>query len=109
MSDQTMEESVASRRLELALSTINAPLPQPIAPDMLVRCINSGVVAPQWRVHVASFFNDVSIEVIHDLVLAGVFEFTSLERAARLWGATDGRSFPWIREMAELSLGRPAA
>ena len=55
-----------------------------------------------------ALFDEVSVEAIHDLVLAGLVEFEDLYRAARTWRVMDGRNIPWIKEMADFSLARPA-
>jgi len=52
---------------------------------------------------------EVSPEAIHDLILAGIITFEDLYRAARTWRATDGSNISWIKEMADLRLGRAAA
>jgi hypothetical protein len=55
-----------------------------------------------------ALFDEVSVEAIHDLVLAGLIEFEDLYRAARTWRIMDGRNISWIKEMADFSLARPA-
>src|SRR3546814_1940419 len=45
-----------------------------------------------WRPHVEAFFDEVSEEAIHDVVLTGVVSFEDLHRAARNWRVTDGRT-----------------
>lgn len=98
----------AGRHLEFVLKTINAPRPHPIDGPTLVQCLLGGSLRPEWRPHIEAFFDEVSVEAIHDLVLAGVVDFEDLHRAARTWKVTDGRAVPWIKEMADLSLAVPA-
>ena len=99
----------ARRHLEFVLGTINAPRPHPIDEETFVQCLLSAQPKPQWRPHIEAFYDEVSEEAIHDLVLAGLVEFEDLYRAARTWKVTDGRRVPWIKEMADLSLAGPAA
>ncbi|PWC41753.1 hypothetical protein [Azospirillum sp. TSO22-1] len=99
----------AQRHLDFVLGTINAPRPKPIDGETLVQCLLTERPAPEWRPHIEAFFDEVSVESIHDLVLAKVFTFEDLYRAARTWRVTDGRAIPWVREMADLALARPAA
>ncbi|WP_029006791.1 hypothetical protein [Azospirillum halopraeferens] len=99
----------AGRHLDFVLGTINAPRPHPIDAETFVLCLLARHPTPQWQPHMEAFFDEVSEEAIHDLVLAGVVDFEELYRAARTWKAIDGRTVPWIKEMADLTLARPAA
>lgn len=63
---------------------------------------------PSLVSHIEALFDEVSIEAIHDLVLANVVDFEQLYRASRTWRVTHGRNVPWIKEMADLSPARPA-
>ncbi|MDG5497703.1 hypothetical protein [Niveispirillum sp. BGYR6] len=90
--------------LDFALATINAPRPKPIDGETLLQCLLGPSVTAEWRPHIEAFFDELSVETIHDLVLARLFDFEELYRAARTWRVTDGKAVPWIREMADLSL-----
>jgi hypothetical protein len=91
------------------LATINAPRPYPLSAAELVHCLVTARPDPKWLPHVEAFFDEVSEEAIHDIVLTGVVSFEDLHRAARNWRVTDGRNVAWINEMADLRLARPAA
>jgi hypothetical protein len=95
--------------LKLALGTVNAPRPRAIRAEKLVDCIRGQDLDRTWRPHVEAFLAETSIELIHDLVLAGVFTFEELDRARRIWRVQDGRNIDWIREMADLELAGLAA
>ncbi len=99
----------AEGKIDFVLATINAPRPQPIDAKTFVHCLTTSQAEQLWRPHIEAFFDEVSPEVIHDLVLAGIITFEDLYRAARTWRATDGSSVPWIKEMADLRLARAAA
>ena len=95
--------------LDLALGTVNAPRPRAIDAEKLIGCVGGMDLDPAWRPHVEAFLTETSIELIHDLVLAGVFTFEELDRARRIWRVQDGRNIDWVREMADLELAGLAA
>jgi hypothetical protein len=101
--------SEADRPVKSVLTTINAPRPRPLDAKGLVHCLTTSQPEARWFPHIEAFFDEVSVEAIHDLVLAGIVSFEDLYRAARTWRITDGRNVPWIKEMADLRLARSAA
>lgn len=106
---QAFRQAEASEgRLRAVLATVNAPRPEAISPKGLVYCLLTGHPEARWRPHLEAFFDEVSEEAIHDIVLAGVVSFEDLLRAARTWRVTHGRTVAWINEMADLRLARPA-
>ncbi|MPZ24485.1 MAG: hypothetical protein GEU28_13345 [Dehalococcoidia bacterium] len=109
LQDAFRKAAAAERPIRSVLATVNAPRPYPISAGELVHCLVTDHPDPKWRPHVEAFFDEVSAEAIHDIVLAGVVSFEDLYRAARNWRATDGRNVGWINEMADLRLARPAA
>jgi hypothetical protein len=111
MSNVTLSER-ARRAIDFVLGTINAPRPVAMDEATLLDCLGADHPDPRWHPHIEALFDEVSIEALHDLVLAGVVDFDQLDRAVRIWGITDGRNHPWIEEMAALTLaciarGRP--
>lgn len=96
-------------KIAFVLATINAPRPHPLDPKTFVHCLTTARPDRRWRPHIEAFFDEVSAEATHDLVLAGVVSFEDLYRAARTWGVTRGRNVPWIKEMADLRLARTVA
>jgi hypothetical protein len=98
----------AEREIEFVLGTINAPRPRHLDAKGLVHCLLTPIPDHEWFPHVEALFDEVSVEAIHDLVLAGLVSFEDLYRAARTWRVTNGRNIPWIKEMADLRLARPA-
>jgi hypothetical protein len=99
----------AKRKIASVLATINAPRRHRIDTKIFVQSLLTSRPEPRWRPHIEAFFDEVSPEAIHDLVLAGIVGFEDLYRAARTWRATDGANIAWIKEMADLRLARPAA
>jgi len=101
--------AAAEPKVEFVLGTINAPRPRRIDAKTLVHCLTTSRLEARWFPHVEALFDEVSVEAIHDLVLARIVDFEDLYRAARAWRVTDGRNVPWIKEMADLSLARTVA
>ncbi len=101
-------KAAAEGPLRALLATVNAPRPLPMTSRDLVHCLLTDQPDPKWRTHVEAFFDEVSEEAIHDIVLAGVVSFEDLMRAARTWRVTHGRNVGWINEMADLKLMRPS-
>lgn len=109
LQDAYRKAGEAEREIDFVLATINAPRPQPIDAKALVHCLTTSRPERRWRPHIEAFFDEVSPEAIHDLVLARIITFEDLYRAARTWRATDGNNVPWIKEIADLRLARAAA
>ncbi|HEY9539476.1 MAG TPA: hypothetical protein VIS03_17920 [Kiloniellaceae bacterium] len=109
LQDAFKKAAAAEKPIRSVLATINAPRPYPISAAELVHCLVTDRPDPKWRPHVEAFFDEVSEEAIHDIVLTGVVSFEDLHRAARNWRVIDGRNVDWINEMADLRLARPAA
>lgn len=99
----------ASRQVEFVLATVNAPRPHPIAANTLVHCLLTSEPEARWLPHIEAFFDEVSPEAIHDIVLAGIVSFEDLYRAARTWRVTNASNIAWIKEMADLRLAEPVA
>src|SRR5689334_14505717 len=97
----------AKREIDFVLGTINAPRPHHLDAKGLVHCLTTPNPDHTWFPHIEALFDEVSVEAIHDLVLAGIIEFEDLYRAARTWRIMNGRNIPWIKEMADFSLARP--
>ncbi len=99
------------KHVDLALSTMNAPRPRWIDVETFVRCLYALEPDKTWLPHMQAFFEEVSMGAIHDIVLAGIVDFETLYRAARIWGVVEitwmegyGSVVPWIREMADLKI-----
>src|SRR3546814_5826687 len=97
LQDALRKATAAEKPIRSVLATINAPRPYPISAGELVHCLVTDRPDPKWRPHVEAFFDEVSEEAIHDVVLTGAISFEDLHRAARNWRVTDGRNVDWIR------------
>lgn len=96
-------------RIDLVLGTINAPRSKAIDARTFVHCLITAEPEQKWHPHIEALFDEVSKEAVHDLVLARIVSFEDLYRAMRTWRLGHGRNAEWIKEMADLRLGRPAA
>ena len=94
--------------LDFALRTINAPRPHKINKEMVLKCLIGRVHEKVWQSHIQAFFDELSEEAIHDIVLTGAVDFEELYQAARSWGASNGKRVRWIKEMADLTLAAPS-
>src|SRR3546814_756492 len=79
LQDAFKKAAAAEKPIRSVLATINAPRPYPISAAELVRCLVTDRPDPKWRPHVEAFFDEVSDEAIHDLVLPGVVRFQRTE------------------------------
>jgi hypothetical protein len=97
------DDTVKSRAIWRALTTVNAPLPIHVAADTLLECLNLSTTDRRWRPHVRAFFREVGIEVIMDMVVEGSTMFDSLSKAISFWDVEeDYENARWIREMAAI-------
>ncbi len=94
----------ANDKLAIALRRINAPCPVEISRESLIACIKEKDDNTEWRAHMVSFLEELPVELIHDMVLSGVFTFQELSEAIIKWECTDGTTTRWIKEMAALGL-----
>src|SRR3546814_11988457 len=69
----------------VALSQINAPRPDRITAHEFVACLRTAAPDPRFVPHMRGFFEEVPIEIIHNLVLDGVTSFRELRTAAGHW------------------------
>lgn len=90
--------------LDLALGTINAPRPIAIDAETLLDCLLADRPHPTWQPHLDAFFTELSVDLLHHLVLTGYCSFDDLRRAQSIWGPFRGDHHDWIDDMAHLSL-----
>jgi hypothetical protein len=94
-----------SRAIWRAVTTVNAPLPVHIEPDVLVAAVRLETTDPRWRPHVRALFAEVAVEVLMDLVIEGSASFEDLSAAATYWLVEeDCVNARWVREMAPITV-----
>ena len=86
--------------LPVLLAEINAPRPRPLDAEAFVSCLKATDSDPRFLPHMRALFEEIPIELLHNLVLDGVTDFDELAAAAETWGCADAESVAWIREMA---------
>lgn len=101
-----MNANDKSRSAYRALTTINAPLRSPIDVATLVACLHLDNVDSRWRPHMRSFFRDVGIDIMMDMVVDGAITFGDLARALAHWNIEETESARWIREMASVTMAK---
>ena len=102
-----LKEQVVTKsndKLAIGLRQINASCPKDISRETLIACVKGKECPKQWRAHMVSFLEELPVELIHDMVLSGVFTFQELNDAFNKWECTDGPTTLWIKEMADLVL-----
>jgi hypothetical protein len=88
--------------LALAARKLNAGRRRHIAEATLARLLRDadGDEVAAWSAHLRGLIEELPIESLHDLVLAGWTDFGRLQHLARTLGC-EGDSVAWIDEMAE--------
>jgi hypothetical protein len=88
--------------LALAARKLNAGRRRHIAEATLARLLRDadGDEVAAWSAHLRGLIEELPIESLHDLVLAGWTDFSRLQYLARTLGC-EGHSVAWIDQMAE--------
>jgi hypothetical protein len=84
--------SVAARKL-------SAGRRLPISAEEFISAIVSGEVAEQHKVHLYGFFEELPIELVHDVILDENFDYEQLVLLAHELGI-EGETVDWLKEMA---------
>ena len=93
-----------NNNVSLALGQINASCPEDISGETLIACVKGEINDVRWQAHLLSFLEELPVELIHDIVLSGVFTFQELSEAIVAWGCDEGPTTRWIKEMAGLGV-----
>ena len=84
--------SVAARKL-------SAGRRLPISAEEFISAIVSGEVAEQHKVHLYGFFEELPIELVHDVILDENLDYEQLVLLAHELGI-EGETVDWLKEMA---------
>jgi len=84
-----------------AARKLSAGRRDPISSEALVRALASPkrVAGEGLHVHLLGFFEELPLESVHDVILEGHLDYTSLAALARELGA-EGETVEWLEEMA---------
>lgn len=103
-----MSETVKSKAVWRALTTVNAPLPVEIDAATLLACLSLSNADPRWKPHVRAFFREVAVEVMMDMLVEGTATVDNLAKALTHWGVDeDFENARWIRDMASVKMAGP--
>jgi hypothetical protein len=84
----------ASRRLDISV-------------QRLLGVLTSGKLVPRFRAHLIGFFEELPIELVHDVILDERLDYEVLIKLTRELGA-EGETIEWLKEMAGDSLANVA-
>ncbi|MFQ5786080.1 MAG: helix-turn-helix domain-containing protein [Alphaproteobacteria bacterium] len=79
----------------------------PISAEELIAALASGEPPDRLRAHLYGFFEELPIEIVHDLILDENLDYAHLAALADALGA-EGETVDWIAEMASDSLANVA-
>jgi DNA-binding phage protein len=79
----------------------------PISAEELVLALQSDASQAEFRAHLCGFFEELQIELVHDVVLDHKLDYTQLVRLAKELGA-EGETIDWLTEMAGDGLAHAA-
>lgn len=103
-----MSETVKSKAVWRALTTVNAPLPVEIDAATLLSCLSLSTTDLRWKPHVRAFFREVAVDVIMDLLVEGTASIDNLSKALEYWGVDEEfENARWIRDMAAVKMAGP--
>jgi DNA-binding phage protein len=91
----------------MAARKLSAGRRLPISSGDLVLALQSGAPQAQFRVHLCGFFEELPIELVHDVVLDHNLDYAYLVWLARELG-TEGETIDWLTEMADDGLANAA-
>jgi len=83
----------------LAATKLSAGRRLAIAAGDLVRALRGGEVRAEQRAHLCGFFEELPVELVHDVVLDEGLDYANLAALARRLGA-EGEIVDWLQEMA---------
>jgi len=93
------EQSCGKVAASIAARKLSAGRRLPIDSEDLVLTLRSDAPRAEFRAHLRGFFEELPIEVVHDVILDQDLDYTHLVRLARELGA-EGVTIDWLTEMA---------
>ncbi len=93
------EQSAAKVATSMAARKLSAGRPQPISAEDLILALRTGAPEEGHRAHLYGFFEELPIEVVHDVILDEGLDYAHLVRLANELGA-EGDTIDWLAEMA---------
>ena len=97
------EEQTVRSAAVIAARKLSAGRRKAIEAIHLVRCLAGQAVSAQYRPHILGFFEELPLELVHDVILDEALNFAGLASLASSLGA-EGETVDWLQEMANYSL-----
>jgi hypothetical protein len=95
LTDHTFAKVAAS----MAARKLSAGRRLPISSEDFVLALQSDWPQAEFKAHLCGFFEELQIELVHDVVLDHKLDYTQLVRLAKELGA-EGETIDWLTEMA---------
>jgi DNA-binding phage protein len=95
MRDQSPGKVAAS----LAAGKLSAGRRRPISSEDLLQALQTGEFPAEFRGHLCGFFEELPIELVHDVILDENLSYSLLVLLARELGV-EGETIDWLTEMA---------
>ncbi len=93
------EQSADSVAASMAARKLSAGRRLPISAEDLILALRTGAPQDAHRAHLYGFFEELPIEVVHDVILDENLSYAHLVRLAKELGA-EGEPLDWLAEMA---------
>ena len=96
---QLTKQAIDKVAASMAARKLSAGRRLPISAEELVLALQSDAPQAEFRAHLCGFFEELQIELVHDVVLDHKLDYTQLVRLAKELGA-EGETIDWLTEMA---------
>lgn len=93
------ERPSAKVATSIAARKLSAGRRVPIGPEDLVLALRSDVFQAEYRVHLCGFFEELPIELVHDVILDETLDYAHLIWLANELGV-EGETLDWLKDMA---------
>lgn len=97
------EEQTVRSAAEIAARKLSAGRRKAIEAVRLIRCLAGQSVSADYKPHIFGFFEELPLELVHDVILDEALNFAGLASLATSLGA-EGETVDWLEEMANYSL-----
>ncbi len=104
---QLTKQAIDKVAASMAARKLSAGRRLPISAEELVLALQSDAPQAEFRAHLCGFFEELQIELVHDVVLDHKLDYTQLVRLAKELGA-EGETIDWLTEMAGDGLAHAA-
>ena len=96
---QLTEQAIDKVAASMAARKLSAGRRLPISSEEFVLALQSDTTRAEFRVHLCGFFEELPIELVHDVILDEELDYAHLVWLAKELGA-EGETLDWLTEMA---------